>query len=64
MLYEGEAEMVVVRARAGGDIAFLPGHAPFLGALGVAQVRVILADGGEQVGRGARRLRRGRATTA
>ena len=33
MLYEGEAEMVVCRP-ADGDIAFLPGHVPFLGALG------------------------------
>ena len=47
ILYSGEGEMVVCRT-AEGDIAFLPGHAPFLGALGVAKVRVILPDG-EQV---------------
>ncbi len=41
ILYEGEGEMVVCRT-ADGDIAFLPQHAPFLGALGVAKVRVIL----------------------
>lgn len=46
VLYSGEGEMVVCRT-AEGDIAFLPGHAPFLGALGVAKVRVI-APGGEQ----------------
>ncbi len=48
ILYEGEGEMVVCRT-ADGDVAFLPQHAPFLGALGVAQVRVILPESGEQV---------------
>jgi F-type H+-transporting ATPase subunit epsilon len=48
MLYDGEAEMVVARTEE-GDIAFLPGHAPFLGALGTAVVRVVKADGEEQV---------------
>jgi len=48
ILYTGEGEMVVCRT-ADGDVAFLPQHAPFLGALGVAQVRVILPDSGEQV---------------
>ena len=43
VLYEGDAEMVVCRT-IDGDIAFLPGHAPFLGALGTAAVRVILPD--------------------
>ena len=47
ILYSGDGEMVVCRTAA-GDIAFLPGHAPFLGALGVAKVRVIHPDG-EQV---------------
>jgi F-type H+-transporting ATPase subunit epsilon len=41
ILYEGAGDMVVART-ADGDIAFLPAHAPFLGALGVAKVRVIL----------------------
>ena len=40
VLYEGDAEMVVCRTEE-GDIAFLPGHAPFLGALGTAMVRII-----------------------
>jgi F-type H+-transporting ATPase subunit epsilon len=44
ILYEGDAEMVVCRA-GGGDIAFLPGHVPFLGALGVGAVRVIAPEG-------------------
>jgi F-type H+-transporting ATPase subunit epsilon len=48
ILYEGEAEMVVCTT-ADGDIGFLPGHAPLLGALGVAKVRAILPDGTERV---------------
>jgi F-type H+-transporting ATPase subunit epsilon len=48
ILYEGEAEMVVCSTTE-GDVAFLPGHAPLLGALGVAKVRVILPGEGEQV---------------
>ncbi len=40
ILYEGEAEMVVCRTTE-GELAFLTGHAPFLGALAVAPVRVI-----------------------
>ena len=39
---QGEADMVVVRTLDGGDIAFLPGHAPFLGALATWPVRLIL----------------------
>lgn len=45
VLYEGEADMVVCRT-SDGEIAFLPGHAPFLGALGVGEVRVLLPGGG------------------
>jgi len=37
ILYSGEADMVIART-AGGDIAFLTGHAPFVGALGVGKV--------------------------
>jgi F-type H+-transporting ATPase subunit epsilon len=48
VLYEGEAEMVVCKTR-DGEIAFLPDHAPLLGALGVAKVRALLPDGGEHV---------------
>lgn len=39
ILYSGEADMVVCRT-AGGDIAFLNGHAPFLGALGIGMVKI------------------------
>jgi F-type H+-transporting ATPase subunit epsilon len=48
VLYEGRAEMVVCRT-SDGEIAFLPGHEPLLGALGVAKVRAILPDDTEQV---------------
>ena len=48
ILYEGEGEMVVCRT-SDGEIAFLPGHTPLLGALGIAKVRVILPGEGEQV---------------
>jgi F-type H+-transporting ATPase subunit epsilon len=47
VLYEGDGEMVVCRTT-DGEIAFLPGHTPFLGALGTAKVRVV-HPGGEHV---------------
>ena len=37
--------MVIARTLGGGDIAFLPGHAPFLGALVESDTRVYLTDG-------------------
>jgi F-type H+-transporting ATPase subunit epsilon len=45
VLYQGEADMVVARTTGGGDIAFLPGHAAFLGALAVWPVRIIQSGG-------------------
>ena len=48
VLYEGRAEMVVCRT-SDGEIAFLPGHVPLLGSLGVAKVRALLPDQHEQV---------------
>ena len=48
ILYSGEAEMVVCRTAGGGEIAFLTGHAPFLGALEIEIVRVKTTDGGEE----------------
>jgi F-type H+-transporting ATPase subunit epsilon len=45
ILYSGEAEMVICRTIGGGDIAFLADHAPFLGALDVAVVRIRKEDG-------------------
>lgn len=44
ILFSGEATEVEART-AGGDIAFLPGHAPFIGTLQVHPVRVHLLDG-------------------
>lgn len=44
ILYSGEADMVIART-AGGDIAFLTGHAPFVGALGIGKVVVRQSDG-------------------
>jgi len=40
VLYEGEANMVVVRTLGSGDIAFQDNHAPFLGALADWPLRV------------------------
>ena len=48
IIYSGEAEMVIARS-AGGDIAFLTGHAPFVGALGIGQVRVRASGGSDEV---------------
>jgi len=49
ILYSGEAEMVVCRTVDGGEIAFLSGHAPFLGALGDGMVRIKTSSGMEVV---------------
>jgi F-type H+-transporting ATPase subunit epsilon len=45
ILYSGDAEMVICRTVGGGDIAFLADHAPFLGALDDAVVRIRKTDG-------------------
>jgi F-type H+-transporting ATPase subunit epsilon len=47
ILFSGEADMVICRTTE-GEIAFLSGHAPFVGALGIALVRIKLADGSEE----------------
>jgi len=46
VIFSGEATQVVTRTLGGGEIAFLPGHAPFLGALTESHTRITLADGG------------------
>lgn len=46
--YSGEAQMVICRTTT-GDIAFLPGHIPFIGVLATHPVRLLLEDGTEQV---------------
>ena len=43
--YTGEAAMVVARTVEGGDIAFQPGHIPFIGILQVWSVDVVKDDG-------------------
>lgn len=45
VLFTGECSMVIARTVGGGDIAFMPGHAPFLGALETWTVELHLADG-------------------
>jgi F-type H+-transporting ATPase subunit epsilon len=47
ILYSGEADMVVCRTIGGGDIAFLTGHAPFVGALDIHAVRIRRSEGGQ-----------------
>jgi len=46
IVYTGEATMVVARTPE-GDIAFQPGHVPFIGTLaGRGPVKIFLVDGG------------------
>jgi F-type H+-transporting ATPase subunit epsilon len=45
ILFEGDADMVVCRTT-DGEVAFLTGHVPFLGALVDAAVRIHLPSGG------------------
>lgn len=45
VIFSGEATQVVTRTLGGGEIAFLPGHAAFLGALTNCHTRITLADG-------------------
>jgi F-type H+-transporting ATPase subunit epsilon len=47
ILYQGEADMVIARTVGGGDIAFLAGHAPFVGALDIAPVTIRTPSGDE-----------------
>jgi F-type H+-transporting ATPase subunit epsilon len=45
VLFSGEAKQVVTRTLDGGEIAFLPGHIAFLGALTECHTRIYLVDG-------------------
>ena len=45
VLFTGEAKQVITRTIDGGEVAFLPGHAAFLGALVENHTRIYLADG-------------------
>jgi F-type H+-transporting ATPase subunit epsilon len=49
ILWSGEAEMVTARTVGGGDIAFLTGHVPFVGALEVARLIVRPESGPDEV---------------
>ena len=49
ILWTGEAEWVIARTIEGGEIAFLTGHAPFVGALDIGRVVIREDDGSEQV---------------
>lgn len=48
-LFSGEATIVRARTVGGGDIAFLPGHTPFVGALATWTVEITLAEGGSEI---------------
>lgn len=44
ILYSGEADMVIARTT-DGEIAFMTGHAPFIGSLGIGAVTIRASDG-------------------
>ncbi len=45
ILWSGDADLVTARTVEGGDITFLTGHAPFVGALQTCKVTIRPADG-------------------
>jgi len=45
IIFSGECTQVATRTLGGGEIAFLEGHAPFLGALATCHTRISMADG-------------------
>jgi len=45
ILWSGDADMVVARTVGGGELAFLTGHAPFVGALEISKVTIRGAEG-------------------
>jgi F-type H+-transporting ATPase subunit epsilon len=49
ILYSGEADMVIARTVGGGELAFLTGHAPFVGALDIATATIRSPEGDEVV---------------
>lgn len=48
VLFTGEATMVITRTLGGGEIAFMAGHAPFVGALVESDTALHLVDGSVQ----------------
>jgi F-type H+-transporting ATPase subunit epsilon len=49
ILYSGDADMVIARTVGGGELAFLTGHAPFVGALDIATVTLRTPEGEQLV---------------
>jgi F-type H+-transporting ATPase subunit epsilon len=47
ILWSGDAEMVTARTIEGGDISFLTGHAPFVGALEIGRVTIRPVEGAD-----------------
>lgn len=47
ILWSGDASMVLCRTTGGGEIAFLTGHAPFMGALDIGRVLIRSEEGDE-----------------
>lgn len=48
ILYSGDADMVIARTT-DGEIAFMTGHTPFIGSLGVGAVTIRASDGDDVV---------------
>jgi F-type H+-transporting ATPase subunit epsilon len=48
VLYTGQATQVLCRTTGGGDIAFLTGHAPMIGALDIWTVKITTTDNTEE----------------
>ena len=48
VLFSGQASFVRARTVGGGEIAFLTGHAPFIGALEICAVKIVTEGGDEQ----------------
>ena len=49
ILWSGDADMVIARTVDGGEIAFLTGHAPFVGALDIGKVAIRPAEGADEL---------------
>jgi F-type H+-transporting ATPase subunit epsilon len=49
IVFSGEAQMVIARTVGGGDIAFLDGHTPFVGALDIATATIRTVEGDQRV---------------
>lgn len=45
VIFSGECTQVATRTLGGGEIAFLEGHSPFLGALATCHTKIWLTDG-------------------